>query len=275
MVITKLGAGGAVNLFISAGRAVVTVDVVGWFSVLGSTNRTGLAIDPQPPVRAYDSRQHGARPAANSTQLIVPDLAGGLVALASVTVIAPAADGALVLRPAFTANPLPPPFGPATIRYRAGQTVTNLALVPLGLGQLEVATSASTHYVVDIVGVVQPQTTTDGELVRSMAPIRALGSSALAAGGVRTVKVVGVGGVPANAKSVVVNLTSTNTIAGGSVIAWRSGWSRPTAPNLNTARGSAVSNLAIVPIGADGKIAVYSSTATNMIVDIVGFTVSG
>ena len=62
--------------------------------------------------------------------------------------------------------------GPATIRFDAGQTVTNLALVPLGpLGELEVVTSASTHFVVDILGVVQPQTTTDGELVRSMAPV--------------------------------------------------------------------------------------------------------
>ena len=113
---------------------------------------------------------------------------------------------------------------------------------------------------VDILGVVQPQTTTDGELVRSMAPVRALTPTALAAGGVRTVKVVGVGGVPANAKSVLVNLISTNTVASGSVVAWSSGWTRPSAPNLNTARGSAVSNLALVPIGADGTVKLSSAS---------------
>jgi hypothetical protein len=138
-----------------------------------------------------------------------------------------------------------------------------------------VVTSASTHFVVDILGVVQPQTSTDGELVRSVSPVRTLASAALAAGASRTVKVVGVAGVPANAKSVLVSLTSTNTAASGSVVAWSSGWTRPSAPNLNTARGSAASNLALVPIGADGKIAVYSSTATNLTVDIVGFTVTG
>jgi hypothetical protein len=275
MVVSKLGANGAVNLLVDAGRALVTVDVVGWFSASGSSNRTGLAIDPQPPVRAYDSRQHGARPAAGST-FFLPDWGGGVGVLASVTVIAPATSGELLLRPGHEPSAVAFPDGPVTVAFRAGQTVTNLALVPAGqFSELEVVTSASAHFVVDIVGVVQPQTSIEGELVRAIAPTRVLNAAPLSGGVVRHVGVLGLGGVPTYAKSVLVNLTSTNTAASGSVMAWSSGWTRPSTSNLNTVRGSAASTLALVPVGVNGRISVYSSTATALTIEVVGYTVTG
>ncbi len=95
---------------------------------------------------------------------------------------------------------------------------------------------------------------------------------ALQAGGTLTVQVSGVGGVPANATAVVMNVTVTNTTAGSYLTAWPAGQGRPTASDLNWAANQTLPNLVIVGLGSSGQVSFYNYTGTtDVIADVVGW----
>jgi hypothetical protein len=53
---------------------------------------------------------------------------------------------------------------------------------------------------------------------------------------------------------------------------WPSGQSRPLASNLNWSPGATVANLVVVPVGPDGRVAVYNNSGeVDVIVDVVGY----
>ena len=90
-------------------------------------------------------------------------------------------------------------------------------------------------------------------------------------GETRTVAVAGVAGVPDDASAVVVNLTATQAQAAGYVRAFPSGIATPEASNLNFNERVDRANLAVVPVGADGRIAVrVDDAATHLVVDVMG-----
>jgi hypothetical protein len=55
---------------------------------------------------------------------------------------------------------------------------------------------------------------------------------------------------------------------------WRTGWAKPGTTNLLPTVGATVSNLVVVPIGADGRIAICGTATTHLAVDVVGYTVA-
>lgn len=94
---------------------------------------------------------------------------------------------------------------------------------------------------------------------------------------VHSFQVTGVAGVPANAVSVVMNVTVTGTSAPSFLTLYPAGASRPTASNLNwTAGGITVPNLVTVAVGAAGKVSVYNlQGSAHVIADIAGYYVPG
>lgn len=86
------------------------------------------------------------------------------------------------------------------------------------------------------------------------------------------VQIAGREGLPASGISaVVVNLTATESDAAGFVTAWASGATRPFTSSLNLdAAGQTRPNHAIVPVGADGAITLYTLEGTHLIVDVFG-----
>ncbi|MFD9123421.1 right-handed parallel beta-helix repeat-containing protein [Kitasatospora sp. NPDC059571] len=86
-------------------------------------------------------------------------------------------------------------------------------------------------------------------------------------------KVGGNGGIPQNATAVVLNLTATSPTAAGFVTAYPHGGARPTTSNVNYAAGRTVPNLAVVPVGADGYVDLYSGSAgtVDLIADVTGY----
>ena len=85
-------------------------------------------------------------------------------------------------------------------------------------------------------------------------------------------KVAGVGGVPADATAVEVNLTVASGTANSLITAYPDGATQPTVSNLNFSSGQAIANAAIVPIGADGDIDIVTPVGSNrMIVDVDGY----
>jgi hypothetical protein len=81
-------------------------------------------------------------------------------------------------------------------------------------------------------------------------------------------------GVPANATSVVLNVTAVSATAPGFLTIFPAGATAPNASNLNFATGETVPNLVQVGLGTDGDISIFSSSATDLLVDVEGYSAS-
>jgi len=90
-------------------------------------------------------------------------------------------------------------------------------------------------------------------------------------------QVAGVNGMPAKVAAVVFNLTVTQPRAVGYITAYASGTSRPNASNLNFSARQTVPNLVTVPVGSNGKVALFnrSSGSSHLIADVTGYYVTG
>ena len=108
------------------------------------------------------------------------------------------------------------------------------------------------------------------EYANNIARVVTSTASRLAAGSTTTVKVSGVGGVPAGATAVSLNLTVTNPRTPGFLTAYPCDVERPLASNVNFASDNTVAGAAVVPIAADGTVCVYTSSDTHLIVDVMG-----
>jgi hypothetical protein len=86
------------------------------------------------------------------------------------------------------------------------------------------------------------------------------------------VQVAGLGGVPADATAVVVNMTVTGPTAPGWLTVFPTGATQPLASSLNFRAGQTVANLVVMPVGVDGKISVVNSHgASHVVVDVMGW----
>jgi hypothetical protein len=89
-------------------------------------------------------------------------------------------------------------------------------------------------------------------------------------------QVTGVGGVPANATAVMLNMTADGTTAGSFLTVFPAGTPLPTASNLNWSAGATIPNLVTVKLGTGGKVNVYNFTGTtHVIADVAGYYVPG
>ncbi|MGY3317662.1 hypothetical protein [Arthrobacter sp. TE12232] len=102
-------------------------------------------------------------------------------------------------------------------------------------------------------------------------------SSAVGANSAVSFQVAGVNGIPAKVSAVVFNLTVTQPRSVGFITAYASGAARPNASNLNFSAGQTVPNLVTVPVGADGKVALFNSSSgsSQLIADVTGYYVTG
>jgi hypothetical protein len=69
----------------------------------------------------------------------------------------------------------------------------------------------------------------------------------------------------------VLNVTVVNPNAAGFVTVYPQGGGQPNASNVNYASGQTTSNRVIVPLSASGGVTVFSSAATDLIVDVSGY----
>jgi hypothetical protein len=75
---------------------------------------------------------------------------------------------------------------------------------------------------------------------------------------------------PSGVAAVAVNLTTTQPRHRGFLTAYDCVEPRPTLSNHNYVRGQTIAHATVVPIGPTGEICVFSSRATNLVVDITG-----
>ncbi|MEU1287887.1 hypothetical protein [Kitasatospora sp. NPDC005856] len=217
-----------------------------------------------------------SHPPQNCTSVVPSDITAVVV---NVTVTNPTADGFVSLLP--TAGP--PGTRPATssINFKAGQTVSNLVTVAVGpvdraAPWLTLYNNAgTTDVVLDVVGYYRTAATDKyGPLTPTrIADSRSDGTGRLGGDAVRTYQVARPELGTADAKAVVLNVTTTDGSWESFLTAYPTGTQRPArGSNVNFPVGSTVANQVVVPVGADGKIDVYNRAGwVHVIVDVVGY----
>jgi hypothetical protein len=95
--------------------------------------------------------------------------------------------------------------------------------------------------------------------------------STIAANGTKTINVAGEFGVPSDASAVVLNVTAVNPNAGGQLVVFPAGATRPLASNLNYSTGEVVPNLVEVGTGTSGEVSIYSLAKADVVVDLEGY----
>ncbi|MDH6117984.1 PKD domain-containing protein [Kitasatospora sp. GAS204B] len=164
--------------------------------------------------------------------------------------------------------------GTSSLNLSAGATVANLVTVPLSPNGYVYArnNAGSVDLVVDLFGYYTPGAA--GKFTATT-PARLLDTrpgAPLASEATTAVQVAGVDGVPSDATAAVLNVTAIAPDADGYVSAFADGTANPWTSNLNFTRGQTVPNQVIVPLGADGKVEVFSHGAdTQIAVDLFGY----
>jgi hypothetical protein len=100
-------------------------------------------------------------------------------------------------------------------------------------------------------------------------------TEAVAAGSTIKIPITALDEIPDGATSVVVNLTSTRIQDAGFLTLHACTTPRPNTSNSNYRPGADTANLTISTIGTDGAICLYTSAATDLIVDVVAYTTAG
>ena len=96
------------------------------------------------------------------------------------------------------------------------------------------------------------------------------GQGIRSAGSTLELTVTSRGGVAADATAVALNVTAVGGTAAGYVTVYPCGSTQPTASNLNYTAGAIMPNAVIAKIGTDGKVCLFVSAATHLVVDVNG-----
>jgi hypothetical protein len=168
-----------------------------------------------------------------------------------------------------------------------GQTLPNLVEVAVGAGGKVTVYNfqGSTDVIFDVAGYVLSREQSLGPegLFNPLVPVRLLDTrdgtgragtiAPLGPTSAISVKVTGVGGVPATGvTAVVMNVTVTNPTSASFVTVWPTNSGRPLASNLNFSPGQTVPNRVVVKVGAGGKVDFYNLAGTvDVIADVNGW----
>ncbi|HUF97493.1 MAG TPA: hypothetical protein VMM60_05135 [Ilumatobacter sp.] len=201
----------------------------------------------------------------------------------NVTAVDPLAPGFLSVFPCGTTQTLT-----SDVNYYAGVTVPNTVISKIGdEGRVCVYTLSPTHIVVDVAGVLPlgsydpldaPQRLLDTRVGERTADGLFQGEGRRPAGSILQLPVAGRAGVDAQANVVVLNLTAVDPGGPGFLSVFPCGENPPNASNVNYyteapspgAQPNAVPNTAVVRIGANGSVCVFTLADTHVIVDVAG-----
>ncbi len=263
--VVPVGADGAICVGNSDATHVL-VDVTGSFPA-------GSGFVPVTPVRLADTRElpGGARQPAGTPLVVpvtaVPGVPAGARAVALSVTATEAAAGGFV-----SVGRCDGPLGTTSnVNVAAGGTAPNLVVTePDASGSVCVVSNVATHLVVDLYGAFGPTADVDVVTPTRLLDTRTVPGARLSAGGTVAVQVTGGPGLPADAAGVVLNLTAAAPAANGFLTAYPCDRGRPTASNLNVRPGGDRANLVIVAPDGDGRVCVFSSAATDVVVDLFG-----
>ena len=265
------------------------MDITGWYGpTSGSGPATGLFNALSAPVRAFDSRAgQGYAEVTNRTtrlahgeQVVLElDRPGGVppgatAAIVNLAVTQGLNPGHLTAFPADAALPTT-----ANLNFVPGQTVANLAVVPLDAeGRLRIRANGSTHLVVDVVGWFE-----DGVgagYVGLNPPRRVLDTrrgmglrrGAVPAGSPHEQLVGRYAGVPADAEAVVMSVAAVDPVGSSHLTVYPAGQALPLAASLNFPSGRTVPNAVVSGLGTAGRVRMaVGGGSTYLVADVAGY----
>ncbi len=97
-----------------------------------------------------------------------------------------------------------------------------------------------------------------------------LGTARLSAQVARRIQIGGQGGVSANAKAVLANVTVTGPTGSGFLTMWNCSAVRPEVSTLNFSANETVANAATIPLDTTGGLCAFSNVATDLVIDVSG-----
>jgi hypothetical protein len=262
----------------------------------GATLEGATGFNPVGPVRVFDTRVGHSSDALRAVakeqvsvrnvlevQLIdiagyVPESGVGAVSLN----VATRSDGAGFI----TVYPCGRRPAVSSLNFAAGQTVGNAVISPVSVdGTVCFFSSTPTDIVVDMNGwfaagsafnPVGPGRVFDTRVGQSPDALRAVAKEQVSVRNVLEVQLIDIAGyVPGfGVGAVSLNVTSTGSGGAGFITVYPCG-RRPAVSSLNFAAGQTVGNAVIAPVSADGTVCFFSSTPTDIVVDMNGWFAAG
>ncbi len=305
LIEVALGSNGDLSIYNFMGSTDVIVDVQGYVAPPASQTTAGQFV-PLAPIRICDTRAiqtgvvsnqcntngNGTLSTGSTLQVKVAGLAGipsnASAVVANVTATNTTSPGFLTVFP----GPSLPTA--SNLNFGIGQSVANRVIVPINSnGEISIYNFlGSLDVIVDINGYYTGNSsTTTGSFFTGTTPFRICDTRAIQVGVASNqcntngngtlnsnssinVQVVGLDSIPANAVAVVINVTTTNSVSGGFFTLYPQP-SIPTNPpvvsDLNWAPGETRANLAIVKIGVNNSITLYSLSKADLIIDVMGY----
>jgi alpha-tubulin suppressor-like RCC1 family protein len=280
-VVASIGVGGKVCVYTSA-RTHLLVDAGGQAPPgTVTTFNPARLIDTRPGSQTIDHRQEGGGlvGAGSITTLQVTGRGsvptGASSVVLNVTVTGPMAPGFLTVFVCDAAQP-----NASSLNYDAGTTIANLVVTKVSAaGTVCVFTSARTHLLIDVGGYT-PNTSryaaVDSVRLLDTRPTGMTVDAVSQRAGLRpagsTTEVMLIGrGVAAGSIAVMLNITVTGATDDGYVTVYPCGGTPPNTSNVNYSADGTVANAALSAIAPSGKICLYNSGATHLIVDLSGY----
>ncbi|MGW6979400.1 PKD domain-containing protein [Streptomyces sp. NPDC054932] len=169
----------------------------------------------------------------------------------------------------------------SNVNFKAGQTVPNMVIVPVGKsGYVELYNGSwqSVDLIADVTGYFT-HTASSGytpiDPTRFVDTREGLGATKrkLAGQSAFSTQISGLRGVPQGISAVALNVTITAPQGAGHLTVYPSGGALPATSNLNFTGGQTIANSVIVPVSADGKLSVFNGAwaPTDVVVDVVGY----
>ncbi|MFJ6780831.1 hypothetical protein [Streptomyces yangpuensis] len=255
------------------------------YTVTAPTTATESRFVPHGPARFLDTRDGtGAKKErVGPGGVVTLQVAGvkgvpatGVTAVVmNVTAVQPTEAGHVMVYP----NGQPRP-SVSNLNFSPGQIVPNLVTVPVVNGKVDLRNNAgSVDLIADVTGYYTDEAGA-GSALNPVTPARFLdtrdGTGAkkerVGPGGVVTLQVAGVKGVPASGvTAVVMNVTAVQPTEAGHVTVYPNGQAAPGVSNLNFTPGQIVPNLVTVPV-VNGKVDLRNNSGSvDLIADVTGY----
>jgi hypothetical protein len=275
----------------SGAARTTTIEVAGQPVTVTQVTQSGSLASrfvPITPCRVADTRNANgpfggpAITAGAFRSFVIPDSACGIPSTAAaysmnVAVVPRGTLGFLTLWPSGQAQSLV-----ATLNSIDGRVKSNAAIIPAGTnGAVSVFATDTTDVVLDINGYFTSSGNSAALAFYPLTPCRIadtrnangpLGAPSLPALSTRTFPILASScGLPANAQAYSLNFAAVPQGSLGFLAAWPAGQPQPLAASLNDLTGTIAANAVIVPAGTSGAVNVFTSDATDLVIDISGY----
>ncbi len=163
----------------------------------------------------------------------------------------------------------------SNVNYRPNVSTTDSVVVKLGTAnQVSVSNhgATATAIYVDIVGYyLAAGSTTPGSSYVALTPSRIVNAAAVTAAGTIAVAPLGKGGVPTTNVTAIVAHLIVRSATGGYATVYPDGVTRPGTSDVNYGTDYFYTDLVPAKLGANGQIRIYTTTASTVYVDVVGY----